>query len=561
MNYQHDEFSVADLRQTLSGIWTVVSVRRAWFIFPTLITLTIACVVTHWLPRSFTVSTTFERRKDIVLANMGHGWAEALESVRNSTTDDLSDPKAWRQAASFLQMPQAIAGESFVDGLAVKITQPDTNRDVISMTLTARDAGLAAPLLKRVRDDYIAHTAAKTSSVLTEARGFYQEQTERCRHRLAEVEGPMVDLERCFPGVSPVGSQKIDGEITSAKDESRRLTAALAQLDDEVDAAERDMRQLTAPAANPIPRETPPVPNPQHAAIKAEIEKVEHEVWEAKTVRRMTDLHPTIVGLRNKISELSATLENTPAMIAQSAVPAASVIPPVNIDAEAQRLSRRLDDLHRKRTLSGEKLGGLQQQIETLTAQKATSAAHRDEFALLSTKADQIRTEMNGWRQQIDPLDRVLTVHQENRGFMLRPLSEPVAPLAPTSPNARTAMVLCVVISLVVGAGCVLAAEMADRSFRNPVQIAAALAVPVLGAIDEIVTRSGKRREFRRRALLIPAIAACVILTATSTGLAWLNLANPTLYRRIVHKPMNMVKRAAPIDQVALARADNVRKD
>ena len=41
-------------------------------------------------------------------------------------------------------------------------------------------------------------------------------------------------------------------------------------------------------------------------------------------------------------------------------------------------LARRLDDQHRKRTLSAEKLGALQQQIESLTAQKATSVAHRD---------------------------------------------------------------------------------------------------------------------------------------------------------------------------------------
>lgn len=559
MNYQQDEFSVADLRQTLAGIWTVVSARRTWFVFPALITLTISSAVTHWLPRSYTVSTSFERRKDIVLANMGHGWAEALETVRNSTADDLTDVKAWRTAAGELQLPKVVGPDALVDGLVVKVMQPDANRDVISMTLTCRDALYGSAMLKRVRDDYISHTAARTSSVLSEARGFYQEQTERCRRRLAEVEGPMADLERCFPGVSPAGSQRLDGEIAAAKDESRRLTAALAQLDEEIDVTERDIRQLSAPVASPIPRELPAVPNPHYTEVKANIAKVEQEIWDARTVRRMTDMHPTIVGLRNKLSELSATLASTPAMIEAAAAPAPNAVPVLNVDAEAQRLTRRLEDQHRKRTLSGEKLGAIQQQIESLTAQKATSAAHRDEYALLSTKAEQVRTELNGWRQQIEPIDRVLTIHQENRGFMLRPLIEPIAPAAPTSPNARTAMAICLVLSLAIGGGCVLAAEMADRSFRSPIQVATALAVPVLGAIDEIVTNSTRRREVRRQVLLIPVAAACIMLAAASAGLAWLNLANPALYRRIVYKPMSIVKSVASNQIVAMA--ENGRQD
>jgi len=561
VNYQHDEFSVADLRQTLSGIWAVASRRRAWFIFPALITLTVACLVTHWLPRSFTVSTSFERRKDIVLANMGRGWSEALETVRNTTADDLADRKAWRAAAVALRLPPSVDAASMVDGLNVKISQPDANRDLIVMNLTGRNAEHLAPLLRRVRDDYIAQTAQKTSRVLTEARGFYQEQTERARRRLAEVEGPMIDLERCFPGVSPAGAQRLDGEITAAREDTKRLTSALAQLDDDIDATERDIRRLSAPAPDPVPRELPPIPNPQYAAIKSDLEKVEHEIWEARTVRGMTDLHPTVAGLRNKAAELNATLERTPKTLAQSTIPAPSMIPPLSIEVEAQRLARRLDDLHRKRALAGEKLGALQQQIESLTAQRATSAAHRDEYAVLAAKSDQVRAEMNSWRQQIEPIDRVLTIHQQNRGFMLRPLTEPTAPLAPTSPNARTAIALCVIISLAVGAVCVLAAELADRSFRNPLQIAAALAVPVLGAIDEIVTRAGKRRSVRRRVLLFPAAAACVVLAGASVGLAWLNLANPRLYRRIVDKPMNMVRQPATVERVELAQADRPRED
>ncbi|MCZ6699076.1 MAG: hypothetical protein O7D94_09125, partial [Planctomycetota bacterium] len=83
MHHQVDEFSVTDIRHTISEIWRVVRERRWWFIFPFCVGTTVACAASLFIPRKYTTTMMFERKNDPVLAGMlARRWTRMYDDQR-----------------------------------------------------------------------------------------------------------------------------------------------------------------------------------------------------------------------------------------------------------------------------------------------------------------------------------------------------------------------------------------------------------------------------------------------------------------------------------------------
>src|SRR5262245_39923618 len=97
MQHAHhiDEFSVSDLRHTLSEAWRVVRDRRWCFLLPFLGVSSIALIGSLWLPRQWTVSTVIRREHDPMLASMvGKSWTEPYAEIRQRMAGEISDPQS-----------------------------------------------------------------------------------------------------------------------------------------------------------------------------------------------------------------------------------------------------------------------------------------------------------------------------------------------------------------------------------------------------------------------------------------------------------------------------------
>lgn len=539
----HDEYSTADLRQTLASIAEVAVARRWWFLLAFSAAATLAFAATLWLPRKYAISTSFERRRDVVLANTGRGWPEALETVRATMSDDLASPRLWSEAAAAVPEADGIDTGRILSGLDVSVKQGQNGRDVVTLTVTTSDPRGVPALLRRVRQDYIADATRRTSAVLTEARQFYEEQVLRCRAMLKRAQEPADELARRFPSVTRDGARQLATELARLRHEADELRVFAGDVGDRIALIEGRIESLRAPAAAPLPQSPEPAPppmmqNPRVALLSADLAKAEAELRDALGVRGMTEQHPTVVAVRERIAQIRSSLESEPAaipapMYAGSPLPvaAASPIPPRDPAAD---LCHQADELRRERERGRRRLAELEERIAALTAEQTASDEQRATWAALSAQADAARSELKSWEDQLEPIDRVLTIQQGRRGVLLRPLDEPTRPRRPISPRPNTLFVACLMLSLAVGAGAALLAEFADHSLRNPAQLAGLLSVPVLGSVDEIVSEPLRRRRFRRRMIVMPlllGLAAAAVVT--SGGLAWLSLTEPQVFERI----------------------------
>jgi hypothetical protein len=84
----------------------------------------------------------------------------------------------------------------------------------------------------------------------------------------------------------------------------------------------------------------------------------------------------------------------------------------------------------------------------------------------------------------------------------------------------------------------VILAEVLDHVYRSSGQVARGLGLPMLEAIDEIVTGNDRRRMVVQQAVVTPlVIVMCVGLTGLTCSMAYLSLTRPWTYQRIRNIP------------------------
>jgi hypothetical protein len=75
---------------------------------------------------------------------------------------------------------------------------------------------------------------------------------------------------------------------------------------------------------------------------------------------------------------------------------------------------------------------------------------------------------------------------------------------------------MCLAVSLALGAGAVVLAEMLDTSFHSSDDLRAYTTVPLLVSIPRIVTEADSSRERWRFRLAAAAVVLCLVVVASS---------------------------------------------
>src|SRR5262249_41082636 len=92
------------------------------------------------------------------------------------------------------------------------------------------------------------------------------------------------------------------------------------------------------------------------------------------------------------------------------------------------------------------------------------------------------------------------SMEQRQKGEQFRLLDPAVPSAQPAAPNRGRLLPMAFVLSIGLGAGVIVLAEMLDTSFHSPEQVRAFTAVPILVSIGRMVSeadRSRRRRRFR----------------------------------------------------------------
>lgn len=549
MQHHIDEFSVSDIRYTLSEVWRVVTNRRWHFVIPFFAVATVAFVASFWAPRTYTATTIIKREHDPVLASMmGKSWTEPYAEIRQRMSTEIASPSLVTDALSELglidpsvEAMTAVAGAtsplptglvSMVSkGLSVEAIESSPNRDVVRVSLSMSDPRRLADILSACRDEYVQVAKKRSSRVLSDAQRFFTAESERCRSILAGLEKQIIEMETTYPGIDPSTTDPTQAEQTALVVERLELGRRQDELLVErakvlafIEGGCIDGLALPFGRSNNIA-------NPRIPELEAELARLQQELYESRTIRLMTEEHPTVIRLVKTIETKEAELASSPIM-----VPAPGTEPSLaDVGAtEADRAQARIEEIdHEVLTITG-RLAEINQLTAAIDRRRIATADHRENYLKLRQQSEQLREELNGWQANIGPIGHILAVESSNRGIHFTTMQDAILSAKPTSPNGTMLVAICLAIGAGIGALVVLITELMDRSFQTVRQLNSTLGIPVIESIDEIVSEAARRRLILRRFVMMPGLTAVLgLLMSLAGSMAYMSLEFPSGYEQM----------------------------
>lgn len=513
--------------------------RRYQVIVPTLLVATVGIAFAVIVPKRYRVSTRIEisdRTRVETDARLKNPQEVAIRREASSAYDHLvnyarvkkildGDPASWpdyRQARSESERVQYIRERILTRNLTAAPTNKDPKGGTIFIDATYydEDKARAAKFLQSLTESWLEEMRESDRSTLIKERAELQEILDVQEKDLKEKE------DRYYALIELLGQDPTVQSGDVRRDERgdwtfRTLEKAKTDLEEvelELRTAEFELQQSRAR----LTAEPPTIPKPVEVEAdspEAKIEKLE-EVRDALE-EQLANLRPnnsTYRRLKPKLEALLVELAELRALEPEATVSWKEEDNPLRAEYE-------LDVRLREDTV-----GRLQDQRLALTARIAeldqetkARTGHHKNLEDLRNQVGEARLLANETRREWQARDKSLQM-LDSSPIPWRISQPPIPVSATTQPNPWLISVMAVVGGLALGLGLAFVSEFARSSYRSVGELAGVMSVPVLGAIDTIVTRRERRRLQLSRAL---AGLSTAMIVGTIGWITWLWYSSP----------------------------------
>lgn len=562
-----EESAVASLLHTMSKVLDVL--RRRWplLLIPMLTVMLVTLSVGLTYPRRYYVTTTFERRNNLVISKLiANNSPYSFAALRQSLVSDLRSfaavGAALEETGVLDGLPRESSGEQGVQGRAMR--DEIIGRWIDSITVIIRESGdfadivevrylgdqpeLAGAILTRLRDNYMASARAKVSEVIGDAHAFFEQEARKCEDKVAALRSEIRQIDLEYPGTNPNGTETVEHRLAAVSQSIEQLERERQKLQAAISARETYLAELsTRPAEDaPLPNQPAAVDraaalNPQYQQVVGEIAALNKKIAELKSARRMTDMHPEILILRRRIESLQEHLSDLPERLEAplAALSGATVAADPWIaerkktEIEIKSYRENLAGIERDLKVSLEQRDRLRKDLEVLPER-------RERYARLQQALQSAQSDLDLWTNNMAQLNRILTAEAENRGIQVVPTDEPHLAGRLRTPTANGLAALSCGLGLALGALIVFLREILDRSIKDPARVKQTLGVPVLETIGEICV--GRPRGWFLRRRLLPAFVAVEGLAVVTLGaLVYLALERPEVYDHVITRSASLL--------------------
>lgn len=545
-----------DLRNTLSECGRIVRYRWRLALVGLCAVGALAFWYSQYLPREYLAATIFERRDDVVLQNLIQSNSPySFEHLKTTMALDMTGSRALVRAAVRAKLlpadqhaTEGALSETERRGLdellgryklkaGLQLIHSTPALDTIQLTCTASDPAVARGMVTALRDNYIDDMRARIRDILVGTRGFFASEVARLQEAVSAADSAVRSGLEDDPGLDPTDLAAVGLRLEQVRAQHANVTQRHAELEAEIAAREKFLQMMPVASVDASAAAGAAVRAPLvDPALNASIDKVQAEVLELMTVRRMTDQHPEVVARLNKLNELRAlrdSLSRVPMPGVMAAAPPASN---GEWQAQRQRVAMELDALRRQLDTARERLAESTRRVERYTGLYDQLVARGDEYRRLRERRQTTTAELAIWTQHLSQLERVLAAESGQRGTQFTLVEEPKDVNRATKPRVATVFAVCAGLGLAAAALAIALAELFDRSFRSAGQVARALGVPVLQSIGVIPTPHERRRLLITRLVWVPAAAVLLLALAGTATLAYTSLAAPRLHRSAMQR-------------------------
>ncbi|MBI3833600.1 MAG: hypothetical protein HY287_04630 [Planctomycetes bacterium] len=561
----NDDRPFAEIRRNLYDVLRLLTLHRWMFFVPFCIVSCAAFIVSFYYPRTYSATTSFEVRNDPIIISLPMSpGAASYKYFRSTMTLDLTSVDAMREVVEALGLLKdtdrdesgALTPEgsrrldrlarSLGANLAINSTSPSELVDIVRITYTGADAKIGKSLVDQVKKTYIKRTTSWIREYLTLQRDYFLREAEEAGEVLLRAQRDETRLRLESPGVDPSDPSSIAVKLSQLELEHRDLLSRRRDCDTEMIA----QRQVLADAAGVLPSRLPAevrnsmnrtAVTPRGLHMLTAIQDVVAAMTKLRETRGVTDAHPEMQELLAKKQRLEAELEKlqlpdseTDSTADSSAASTESGLLVGTTGSEQNRVNIQIAALERKIKDIDLSLETNVRAITDLTKAKEQVFDKREEFSEVLGRVAKAKQHVSQLESTLGMIEPALKAVEQDRLVQFIEGQPARGPATPISPKASTVVLLSLLMGVVAGAVFVILGELFDNIYRSSGQVAKSLGLPILEAIDEIVTPHDRRRLLVYRAVASPLIvAACLSLTIMAGSLAYLSLTQPWAYQRM----------------------------
>ncbi|MCA9242583.1 MAG: hypothetical protein KDA32_01410 [Phycisphaerales bacterium] len=570
------------------------------------VTASVAFWQSQYLPQRYQAAATLKPRDPLVGVTVegAEALATAIAELRVDAASALSGADARRQAAiavGLLPPEEPDDDQATSDALlaaALRVYHIETNVDQakseIRVTCEADEPDVARQYLRALIDDAVARGATRLREVVTNAHATALATVAQPEIATETEPAPAPLPKPVAPDAPTTDPLTLATRLAAAETESGRLTRELGQLRAAAEIRREFLNRIpeqSAPlataVANGVPSATLNTPITANAPMAVEstpiagviqlvaaneptqaptatpeevrpsspsilgaydqlVADAEAELLDARTTRRMTDAHPDVIALQQKIGQARDLRSQALARIGETrpGAPTQSDSSPISDGAlaairaairESEREQMRLEI-----ALLDRDIEVVQASLDETSAQAVTLAAAYESArrpvapgAAPSTPAPTrpIREPVSAAPQYATALGRLLDSDDPDVLALFTVPGEVSA--RSMGPSPAFVVGACAGIGLVAAFLVCPLMALARRRFSSAEAVASALGVPVLARIPVINTPGERKRRLHSFLMWTPTLAAACVATGLLGTMAYARLAAPSLYDAI----------------------------
>ena len=173
-------------------------------------------------------------------------------------------------------------------------------------------------------------------------------------------------------------------------------------------------------------------------------------------------------------------------------------------------------------------------EVARLTEAKSGIYDLQEEYADVIGRAKKARERYAALNHTLGRIEPAIRANQQNK-LLHWSVGEPALGTSlPVKPQARTVVLLALLAGIAAGVLFVVLAEVLDHVYRSSGQVARSLGLPILDAIDVIVTARDRRRLLVHKTVVMPLLLGlCLGLTGITGSLAYLSIQQPHTYQQL----------------------------
>ena len=499
-----DDAEAASRGGGLDRVWALWN-RRKWLgIVVFLLPFTAATAVIMALPDLYqSTALVMIERQQVPEAFVRATVTSELEIRLHTISQEILSRSRLESLISRMGLYSDLRGkaEEAVDrmrkDIRLELRGADANRGntttSFALSYRGRDPQTVATVTNTLASFYIEENLKARERQATGTAEFLKVQLNDAKRRLDEQEARMGELQRRYLGELP---QQLQGNLATLESLNTQLRI---NSDNQTRLAER-RDQIAGQLAQAKLNSGGPEPD------EVRLARLQQEL---ATLRiKYTDLWPDIIRIKDEIERLQKD------MAAPKPKPKPVAGPPT---PEVARLQDALGSVYTELRLAKQDQTRLKQGIANYQA-RLDNAPKREQEYLDATRDYQGTKELyQTLSRKYDDALLAESMEQRQKGEQFRILDSALPSGTPAAPRRSRLLIASLALSLVLGAGAMVLAELLDTSFHSSRDLRAYTTVPILVNIPRIVTGADlRRRRWRFRLAAVGVLVALVVVGGSS---------------------------------------------